>query len=309
MSFNYFYKHLQLLDLLVNHGPITVQEMVVKLGVDLRVVYRYLNAIKDSGIEVEKIGPKYIASTESPILQNLVKGFRFSQNEILTILKVFNSVNDNSPEVRYIKEKLSAVYNKKGLAEHGVDRRLADNLAVLYQAYVTQQIVCLKNYDSPSSGKVSDRYVEPYMFLSNNTEVRCYEVLTHMNKTFKVARAESVELLDLKWSKQCNHSFYHVDLFQFTGEKTMSVSLILGNLSKNVLLEEYPLAERYLKPEDDGRYRLDIEVCSYKGVGRFVIGLFEDIEILGNEDFILYIRECIQRMQEKLSLTPSGGGC
>ena len=38
-------------------------------------------------------------------------------------------------------------------------------------------------------------------------------------------------------------------------------------------------------------------MCDYRGIGRFVLGLNKDIEILGNDKFIDYIHNEIRQMQ------------
>ena len=40
-------------------------------------------------------------------------------------------------------------------------------------------------------------------------------------------------------------------------------------------------------------------VCSFVGVGRFVLGLFEDIEIVGCEEFKSYIKDKINKLNAK----------
>ena len=67
-------------------------------------------------------------------------------------------------------------------------------------------------------------------------------------------------------------------------------------LSRNLLVEEYPLAERDIRQLDDGLWLLETKVCNYLGVGRFVIGLMEDIEIVDSTDFKRYIDEHICRV-------------
>jgi hypothetical protein len=55
------------------------------------------------------------------------------------------------------------------------------------------------------------------------------------------------------------------------------------------LTEEYPLAEQYLTKISDNEHVLETEVCSYEGVGRFVMGLLSDIEIVDSQDFKEFI--------------------
>ena len=155
---------------------------------------------------------------------------------------------------------------------------------------------------SPSldPGKVSDRMVEPYMFLSENSEVRCYELATGMNKTFKISRAERVDLLDMLWSHKEAHLPFYTDMFGFSGEQLFPVRLVLGPLSARLLIEEVPSAASQLALLDDGRYRLHARVCSYKGVGRFVLGLCDDVEVESPRDFKDYLRARVRFLTQKI---------
>ncbi|MBQ1978363.1 MAG: transcriptional regulator, partial [Alistipes sp.] len=66
--------------------------------------------------------------------------------------------------------------------------------------------------------------------------------------------------------------------------------LELGLLSYNLLIEEYPLAERDLKQLSEGRWMLDTEVAGMAGVGRFVVGLLDDIRIIESEPLKAYLK-------------------
>jgi hypothetical protein len=62
-------------------------------------------------------------------------------------------------------------------------------------------------------------------------------------------------------------------------------------LSASLLTEEYPLADKFLTKISDNEFILETKVCSYEGVGRFVLGLLADIEIIENEEFKRFIKE------------------
>ena len=148
---------------------------------------------------------------------------------------------------------------------------------------------------------MSDRIVEPYLFLNANNEVRCFELSSKMNKTFKISRMESVEPLDLLWANKESHTPFFTDLFHFSGEQRMKVTLLMGKLATSLLLEEFPSSEIHLKEMPDGRHRLETEVCSCKGVGRFVMGLADDIEVVDSPELTAYLKECAQRALDKFS--------
>ena len=294
-------RQLHLILLLAKNTRLSVEDLSMQTGLGKRTIYRYLDLLRDLGFIVVKEGTRYHLSPKSPFFRNLVSGMEFSEDEVLTLSQVLNSVYTSSPQVRHLREKLSMLYDPKVLARHGVDNHVARNIGLLFEAIREERVVILKKYSSPSTGTVSDRVVEPYLFLSENSEVRCYELASGMNKTFKVGRAADVLTLDLLWSNKDKHAPFFTDLFHFSGDRRFKVSLLLGSLATSVLLEEAPDAERQLRLLDDGRHRLDTEVCSFKGIGRFVMGLSDDIEIVDSPDFLEYIRGRVENLTHKFS--------
>ena len=100
------------------------------------------------------------------------------------------------------------------------------------------------------------------------------------------------------WICEDQHREVYTDIFNFSGEQRLHVSLRLGQLSHNLLVEEHPGAEPFVKQVDDNTWQADIDVVSYHGIGRFVLGLFDDIDILGDKGFINYLQEKTKRMKD-----------
>ena len=143
--------------------------------------------------------------------------------------------------------------------------------------------------------------VEPFLFLNAEMDIRCFEINSHTNKTFKTSRAASVEMTDVEWLNEKSHKAIFTDIFMFSGEDRLPVKLKLGRLSHSILLEEYPMAEAYVTPADDpDHWIFSSDVASYLGIGRFVLGLYHDIEVLGNPDFVAYIYNKVKGMVEKV---------
>ena len=111
---------------------------------------------------------------------------------------------------------------------------------------------------------------------------------------------EDVEAVNAAWLYGDKHRQLYTDLFMFSGEETLPVKLRLGRLSYNLLTEERPDAHRYITPDGDEHWLFEAPVCSYLGIGRFVLGLYEDIEIIGDDGFRSYIRSKIAAMQNHL---------
>ncbi|EJX06596.1 HTH domain protein [gut metagenome] len=300
MELDKFDRQLRLMQLLTQNRTLSVSDISDQLKMSKRSVYRYIEAFRQIGFVIEKEGSFYRIDHRSPFFDKISDGIRFSDAEAITINQILNAVYDNSPQVRHLRAKLSSLYDFNELAKHGVDLHIARNLSTLFSAIQLERTVVLCDYISPSSRVMSDRIVEPYLFLSENSEVRCYELSSGMNKTFKISRAREVRMLDTLWSFKDKHAPFYTDLFHFSGEKRYTVQLLLGPLASSLLLEECPRAENEIELQDDGRFLLTTEVCSFKGVGRFVLGLFDDIEVVNSPEFQSYLNERIKDLTQKI---------
>ena len=65
-------------------------------------------------------------------------------------------------------------------------------------------------------------------------------------------------------------------------------------MAKNLLIEEYPMAEQDLRKED-GKWVLETMVSGMEGVGRFVMGLATEVKIIDSPELQNYIREFIEK--------------
>jgi len=78
-----------------------------------------------------------------------------------------------------------------------------------------------------------------------------------------------------------------------------TVEAELSLKAANLLREEYPLAEKYLSDLDVTgtlRYLLKIPVADYHGIGRFVLGLQGEVNVIGPKEFKIFLREAQKKM-------------
>ena len=64
-------------------------------------------------------------------------------------------------------------------------------------------------------------------------------------------------------------------------------------MAKNLLLEEFPLADKDLKSVD-GKWILETNVSGMEGVGRFVIGLASEVQIIDSPALDQYIKHYVE---------------
>ena len=108
-----------------------------------------------------------------------------------------------------------------------------------------------------------------------------YELATRTNKVFKVNRISNVEIKSERWENETHHRQGKMYIFRMTGDTPVDFKLQLSLMAKNILVEEYPDAERYLIPtDDDDVWMLDTQVYRMEGLGRFYMGLAGEIQII-----------------------------
>ena len=273
-------------------------EICEKIGISRRNLYYYLEFFRDAGFIVENHRPYYLIRKDSPWFKKIDAAVHFTEDEAILMRRLLEKVDDGSQQIAHLLRKLDKLYDLDIINPVEIRERQAANASVIYEAIKQKRAVVLKNYASPHSDTVSDRRVEPFLFMNGNQDVRCYEYASKMNKTFKLSRIQEVEMLDLSWSNESKHINIHTDIFMFSAEEEQIVKLRMGRLSTYILREEYPKSERYIEQEDESHWLCELPVCSFLGIGRFVIGLMEDIEVLENDAFRQYLKERVKRMGE-----------
>ena len=281
--------------LMTENRDYTVQQMCERLGISRRTLYYYIDFFRDSGFTVEKRGTCYSLDKNSQFFTRLFKKVHFTEDEAITMRRLLDRASDNSLHVQHLKNKLTRLYDLDILENVTLREQDADNVSTLYDAIKMKKTVILRNYSSPHSNTTANRVVEPFMFMDNNNEIRCYEIASGQNKTFKISRIESVMILADDQIHEARHKKVFTDIFMFSGEKRLPVTLRLGRLARNIMLEEYP--QSAATPDDASHWIVSLDVCSYLGISRFVLGLFESVEILGSEEFREYIRMKIDNMK------------
>lgn len=181
------------------------------------------------------------------------------------------------------------------------DRNRAAAISLLQHACTVKKRVILHNYASSNGGTVSDRCVEAYDVRPKDHLVTCYDCDKQAVRVFNINRIGYVEILnDKPWTNAAHHKPVKVDVFHMTGESTIHVFLQLDLMAKNLLVEEYPLAEKDIQPHkgDPNIWYFNTEVCSMEGVGRFYIGMANHITILDGPELKQYAAEFAKKYLE-----------
>lgn len=293
---------LKLMKLMTGNVNYTVNDLAERLDTSYRSIYRYIETFKDAGFVVQKLdGGVYKLGKESRYFKEISQLVHFTDEEAHIVNQLIEALDDTNSLKQNLRRKLTTVYNCTSMASSIVRGKNASNVNRLLEAIEERRQVVLVDYASSHTGVVRNRLVEPFGFTTNYVQAWCYEPESGMNKLFKVSRIGSVEVLDVEWQSEAEHAEGYIDIFRMTGFEQHRVQLRLGMLARNLLIEEYPLAERDIVSLGDKSWLLDTMVCNYLGVGRFVMGLLDDIEIVDSPEFDRYIADSISKISHKFN--------
>ena len=111
---------------------------------------------------------------------------------------------------------------------------------------------------------------------------------------------DDVHETPFSWEFERQHHSSPVDVFRNTGELNKQVEFELNLRARNLLAEEYPLAEKFITEVAPNRFLFNAPVAKYEGPGRFVLGIAEDIRLVGDEGFLEFVKEKITKCQHFL---------
>ena len=294
---------LRLMKMLTANSSLTVDEITDKLGISSRSVYRYIDTFREAGFVVKKTNNCPKLDKSSPYFKDISELIHFTEEEACILKSAIENIDENNLLKQNLKKKLYTVYDYNILAETIVSGKNGRNVAQLVKAIENKNTVILKNYASAHSNDIRDRYVEPYAFTTNYVQIWCFCKDENKNKLFKVSRIGNVEILPETWQNETDHQAGYIDIFRMNSEHTTTVKLKLNLRAANLLMEEYPLASKYLTKLSPNEWLLVTDVCSMDGVGRFVMGLLDDIEIVESPELQEYIASRLKNYQNKFPLS------
>ena len=285
---------LRLIMLMASKADHTIEDMSVKLGITSRSVYRYIDTLRDCGFAIDKKKSNLYKLVKIPNSSvDFNKLIYFSDEEACIINSLISSLDNTNSLKTILQKKLCAIYDLTNLTEFVTDKSSAICVDKLGMAIRNKKQVILKGYESAHSQTISDKLVEPFSFSTNYIDVWAYDLEKHENRVYKISRIREVDILHDKWEHETEHKKAVTDCFRMNGSEEIPVKLELSIRAKNLLIEEYPLAEKDIR-QVAGKCILETTVRSLEGVGRFVIGLAADIAIIDSPVLEKYVQNYVK---------------
>lgn len=274
----------------------TVDELAKRLDTSYRSIYRYIDTFKELGFAVEKIHGNVFRIVKMPSsFKDLSKLVYFSDEEAKILCGLIENLDSTHALKSALYKKLAAIYDITSINEFKGSKSNAACVQAIRNAMDEKKRVVLKNYSSSNSGEIRDRLVEPFGFTNNHLDVWAYDCEKGDCRLFKIPRIDWVDILEDPWQYEAKHHRKNIDDFRMAYDGPgVPVKLELSLRAKNLLVEEFPLAETGVKKVGD-KWFYEGKAGQMEGVGRFCIGLAGDVKVVDSPELQEYIADYIKK--------------
>lgn len=273
----------RLLQLLSQRPYRTVPHLARVLETSRETTYKYLRLLESVGYQIDKDeqnryfllvdyapGNELIDTEEAGFLQDLL--WQAPAGHLL---------RDR------ILHKLNRQFTLRPLVQSLGKFQVYEHIHTLGQAIESNRRVRLHNYLSGENER-TQRYCEPVEFLENYTYLWAFDLDRQDYRQFKLDRIGRVEILEE--AAATTHDSRTSDLFGWTGSRWLPLRLRLSTRAYQLLLEEYPAAKPFTR-SSQGKLLFDGMVRDWRGVGRFILGLPGEIEVLEPPELLDYLHQ------------------
>ncbi len=268
------------------------EELAGLFDVNKRTIYRYFHLLEDIGFIVDKdMDDRYFIAT----YDEEKEGVQFGADEAELVKQVLETGATNHPLIDGILKKLYVNSELNTLSEDVINARKSQLIRKLHLAIEHENRVVLSKYHSPSSNTIRDRLVEPINISDDYETLVAFDPESEDTKTFKIDRIAEVIEMDqgMKFTEKFKEP--KKDIFGMTGDKKSHIKLKLSMRAQLLLREEFPLSVPYISQitDSENEYIFEHYVHHYSGVGRFVLGLIDQLEVLETDEFKTYLNQRI----------------
>lgn len=293
-----FDRMLRLLLMLSSGRRYNLKELSGRFEMSERSISRYMSTFRKSGFVIDCDNGSYcIPKMERPF-KEISDLLHFSEEEAYILSCAIHTIDDTNMLKSNLIKKLYSLYDNDRIVETVVKPGNSKTVHQLIKAIRERKQVLLRQYRSAHGRLVRDRLVEPFDFTANYISVWAYEPESQTCKLFKTARIDEAAILDKDFKYADLHKKEPVDVFRISSGTLTRVKLRLTLRAYNLLIEEYPLAEKYVSPLDDNYWQFDADICGFEGVGRFVLGLLDEVQVIEPVEFKQFIQQKIEKFRK-----------
>ncbi len=278
----------------------TKEDLALTFEVSVRTIDRYINLLKELGFSVTQKGQRFRIDQPGKDSFRHEDLIVFTLEEAKIIKDALLDHQPGGPLRNVLLDKLFAMTDIGQLADTFSNLNQANVISTVNQAISEKKQVVLKAYDA-ADHQARDILVEPIRFNTYFRYLRAFDVQTKQNKLYKTERIAGAEITRVAWAYEEKHENPGIDAFGISGPNPIEVHLRLSKRAKHLLVEEFPDTAPFVKAS--GAYwHYKGKVFGLEGVGRFVLGLPGEVDILFPPGFNEYAAQKIKNFTGMLHL-------
>ncbi len=270
-------------------GRWTIKSLAERFDTSERTIYRYIRLLEELELLIEKdFDGKYFIHSSGDELGNS----EFTLDEMKLIKKLIQSEVDNNPLKALLLKKLSLNSELDKVPNLIVNARRGKLVEVISEAIKEKKQVVLQNYHSANSSEITDRLVEPIEFGDNYQTIIALDTKDRLCKQFKIDRIGEIIRTEKPFVHESLHQKKNTDVFGMSGSQNTWITLRMKMRGYLLLREEHPLSIPYTEKIEDG-YQFHGPVHNFEGIGRFVLGLIDEITVVAPAEFKTFVKKKI----------------
>lgn len=216
-------------------------------------------------------------------------------------------INVTDEEMALLAQLLEGVNHK---LKDGLYKKLDKNLFIDFQLktdlaklinqikYAIRNNLCIKieGYHGAKDKIPKDVELEPVSIVDLKY-LSAFEPSSGLNKIYALERiCGSIKVQDKTIAHEEKHRHQQPDVFGIISGEVHGVRIALSTRAYLLLKEEYPRSVQFIHKHDEETYTwvFDANVYGLQGVGRFVMGLLDEVKVLEGEKLKEYVTTMIQ---------------
>jgi proteasome accessory factor C len=276
------------IQLLADKHRKNIKELANSIEVSPSTVYKYLHLLEELGYLVDKDEHDNYFIFEP----NQRTPF-FIEEETQFLQQCLSSLPNNNPYKISLTKKIQLNSLLIPTAKELKQQMYAQLIFKINEAIKNHQWITLCNYQSADSSISEDRIVLPKEIDAENGQLTAFDAKRNAIRIFKIHRITKIENAPAPFQDFKLNLSTPVDIFGLTGPIAIKVHLLLSQRAKHLLEEEFPSSSSSITPQNNPLfpYHYTDEVRDFKGIGRFILGLPGETQIISPVELIAYLLE------------------
>ncbi|MBN1131840.1 MAG: HTH domain-containing protein [Bacteroidales bacterium] len=291
---NTLYRTLEMMAILSRPGGVTTRELAEHYEMSIRTIQRTIWTIREAGYIVDEHKGRYSinrAETKKRNMFDIGDLLHFSKEEAELLNRAIQGIPGRNAIKENLTRKLYSLYGSENVVNNLVRQEDSVQVRILIEAIQNRLQVKVTEYTMSTANRGMQKVViEPIEFASDYSRLWAYFPEQRKNFLLRLSGINGVEAMHVPWQCAQYHKVGYIDVFRGYGFDRNQLRWIMNRRAFGFMLEEFPLAWKYITRLDPKTFRLDTEVCNFFQPARFYLGLPGDIKVEEPVDFPEYVK-------------------